>query len=223
VTGVVDSVTGNAILDTSPLASYQDHEFAGQYYLRMTSGSANGTTWLIRDNAGNYLFMETTAALGISPADTFVIFQKCMAAAVSTTTPYRYAQLDIGAQQTAEDYYQIGTMVAGKTITLSRAWSVGYGKRHHYDIEMLRTPHGGMIPIKGADRKRIFTLNWQAVTTTKDEVMALMDYVEGKNIVLIPDSTDMGDCYLVKLIGDVELRNIVKSKFEMSLVFEEVL
>ena len=193
----------------------------------MTSGTDDGVTWEIKDNVGDWIFLETTAAHNIaaaaSPADTFVIFQKHMAAAVTNTTPYEFMQIDIAAQHTAEDYYQIGTMVAGKTITLSKGWAVGYGKTHHYDTEMMRTPHAGLLPIKGADRKRIFELSWNGEETTVEEVLAVLDYIEGKNIVLIPDSDTPGDCYLVKLVSDVNLRHWILNKFDMSFTLEEVL
>jgi len=226
-TGTVDDVTGNAVKDTSLMANYRDHELAGRYYLRMTSGTDDGVTWEIKDNVGDWIFLDTTAATNIaaaaSPPDTFVIFQKHMAATISTTTPYCYMQIDIAAQHTAEDYYQIGTMVAGKTITLTDGWRIEYGKTHQYDIEMMRTPHYGLLPIRGAGRRRIFDLEWPATDTTTEEVMSLLDYIEGKNIVLIPDSSNKADCYLVKLVSDVNLRHWISNKFVMSLTFEEVL
>ena len=227
--GIVDSVTGNAVADAALMANYKDHELAGRYYLRMISGTDNGKTWKIKDNAGNYIFLDTTAATNIAAPDAFVIFQRSVAEEFTNATAYRYMRSNIAAQHTAEDYYQIGTMVAGKVITLTRAWTVGYGRSHHYDVEMLRTAHGGMVPSVGADRKRVFTLSWPAAETTVDEVLALLDYIEGRNIVLIPDSTVVNsegcymECYLTKLVGDVDLRNRIKAKFDMSFTLEEVL
>jgi len=113
--------------------------------------------------------------------------------------------------------------IRDRTITLSKGWAIGYGKTHQYDIEMMRTPHAGLLPIRGADRKRIFELSWNGEETTVEEVLAVLDYIEGKNIVLIPDSTDLGDCYLVKLVSDVNLRHWVLNKFDMSFTLEEVL
>ena len=222
-TGTVDSVTQNAIKDTSLMAEYKDHELAGRYYLRMTSGTDDGVTWLIKDNTGDYIFLDTTAANNISATDTFVIFQRHVAKTFTSATPYRFARIDISAQQTAEDYYQVGTMVAGKTITLSKAWDVEYGKTHEYDIQMARTPHYGLIPIRGAGRRRRFNLTWTGVETTMEEMLAVLDHIEGKNIVLIPDSTNLKDCYLVKHIGDVNLKHWQSGKFDMSLTLEEVL
>ena len=226
-TGTVDDATLNAIQDTSLMANYKDHELAGRYYLRMTSGTDDGVTWEIRDNTGDWIFLETTAAnniaAGASPADTFVIFQKHTAHTFTNATPYRFAQIDIAAQHTAEDYYQIGTMVAGKTITLSKAWDVAYGKTHEYDIEMARTPHYGLVPIRGAGRRRTFDLTWSGNETTVEEVLAVLDHINGKNIVLIPDSDTLSDCYLVKLVGSVNMKHWHSDKFDMSLTLEEVL
>jgi hypothetical protein len=220
-TGTVDAVSGNAIQDTSLLANYKDHALAGMY-LRMTSGTDNGVTWQIRDNAGDYIFLETTASINIAVTDTFAIFQSNITKTF-TGGIYRFMRIAIPAQHTADDYYQIGSMVVGQTITLSDDFSVGYGKSHVYDIDMLRTPHGGMIPIKGADRKRIFELNWQATSDTQEELVAVIDYVEGKNIVLIPDHSDLTDCYLVKHIGDLQQKQRYLDYFDVTLTFEEIL
>lgn len=222
-TGIVDAVDGNVIQDTSLMADYRDHELAGRYYLRMTAGVDNGVTWLIKDNVGDYIFLDTTAAIGVLATDTFAIFQKCISDTF-TGGLYRYFRNNITAQHTAENYYQLGTMIVGKVITLTQAFSVGHSKDHVYDIEMLRTPHGGMIPIRGSDRKRRFNLSWNVVQTTRQEITALLDYVQGKNIALIPDSANMKDCYLVKLIGDARQTHIQGTIYKLgSITFEEIL
>lgn len=224
ITGAVDSVDGNLIEDSSLLAGYADHYFkANKHFLRMISGTASGTTWEIRDNAGNYLMMDTTAALtGVSASDTFAIFQAHVSKTF-TGGKYRFMRINIAAQHTADDYYQIGVVIAGKGVALTHGFARGYQRDHDYDIEMLRTPHGGTIPIKGADRKRIFQLTWRRSNAGQKELASLLDYVEGKNICLIPDNTDMTNCYLVKLIGGVRQRHVILDRFDVSILLEEVL
>ena len=221
-TGTVDAVSANAIQDTSLLAGYQDHELS-DYYLRMTSGADNGLTWKIKDNVGNYILLDTTAATNILATHTFVIFQSWIAHTFIAGL-YQYMRIYIPAQHTAEDYYQIGTIVMGRPLSLTRGWTRGYEKRHQYDIEMLRTPQAGIIPVKGAERKRIFTLSWGATQTTRQELTSLLDYVDGKNICLIPNHSDLNDCYLVKHIGNLNMIHRVGSRFDIkSLIFEEIL
>ena len=218
--GVVDSADGNAIEDAALLANYKDHELAG-LYLRMTSGTDNGVTWRIKDNAGDYIFLDDTAANNISASDTFCIFQGHMAVTF-TGGLYEYINQAITAQHTADDYYQVGTMIAGKVITLSKGFSVGYRKAHSYDRTYLRPPGGGMIPVEGRGRKRRFELRWPAADDARKELIALLDYIEGRNICLIPDDSDLSDCYAVKLIGDVQQTHRFLTYFDVPLVFEEI-
>ncbi len=223
-TGVVDSVSGNYVNDASLMVDYKDHELkANKHFLRMTSGTDDDVTWTILDNVGDYIVIDTTAATNIAATDTFVIFQDHIAKTF-TGGAYRFIRpVAISNQHTSDDYYQIGMAVMGKAITLSRGFAVGYSKDHHYDIEMLRSPKGGMIPIKGRDRKRIFSLTWPAAEAAREEIIALLDYIEGKNIVLIPDDSNMKNCYLVKLIGDVSQKHRFRNRFDTGpLLFEEV-
>ena len=114
-------------------------------------------------------------------------------------------------------------MLAGHTISVKRDWGIGYIKEIEYDIEMLRTPGGGIIPIKRAERKRIFEVSWNVSENTRQEIIAITDYLDGKNLALIPDHNDLTDCYLVKLIGGIQQTHIYKNQFGFSLRFEEVL
>lgn len=225
-TGTVDVVDGNYIKDTSLLANYKDHELkAAGLFLRMTSGTDDTLTWKIKDNVGDYIVLDTTAATNIAATDTFVIFQGNISKTF-TGGLYRYINIAIAAQHTADDYYRIGSFVPGKTVTLSKMFKIGWSKDHRYDIDMIRSPHGGLTPIKGADRKRILSLTFPAVAEagTQAEIAALLDYVEGKNITLIPDDSDMKDCYLVKHIGDLRQRHRVRTYWDLGpIMFEEIL
>lgn len=220
--GVVDSVNGNVIEDTSLLANYKDHQFrADTFFLRMTSGAASGATWKIRDNVAGYLVLDTDSALtGVSASNTFVIFQRHVAKTFNGGL-YRFVRINIPAQQTADDYYQLGSVVMGRTVALSFGFGVGYRKPHLYDIRMLRTPGQGMIPVRGAGRRRAFDLTWEASENARQEVLALMDYIQGKNLAFIPNADTLTDCYLVKLVGDIDQVNRNLQRFDMSLRLEE--
>jgi len=223
--GEVDSVEGNVIEDAALLAGYRDHALkANKHFLRMTDGSASGSTWEIKDNIGNYLIMDTTSALtGVGVGDHFAIFQDHIAKTF-TGGLYRFVRMSIGAQNTSDGYYNIGFAVQAKGITLSRDFAVGYNQDHHYDIEMLRSPGGGMEPVKAADRKRIFSLTWPYADNTRQELLPLLDILEGKNLCLIPDHTDLKTCFLVKLIGDAAQAHKFLERFDIGpLLFEEVL
>jgi len=225
-TGTAD-VTGSAtnfIKDSSLVANYKIHELKG-YSLRMTKGTNEGKTWEIKDNDDtNWIILDSTGSIGVSSSDTFAIFQKCIAKTFTgIESAYRYIRLFIPPQFTPEGYYQIGSAVLGKAISLTKDFAPGYRKDHRYDIQMLRSSGGGLEPIKNADRKRIFQLRWPGSETAREEMIALLDYIEGKNIVLIPDHNTLTDCYLVKLIGPAQQRHRQGNKFDLSLTFEEIL
>ncbi len=222
-TGAVDADDGNMIQDTSLLADYKDHELKNMI-LRMTSGSLDDTAWKIKDNVGNYIILDTTADVSaIAASDTFEILQSAIFATF-TGGNKRFLRISIAAHNTPDGYYEIGAMVAGEAISLTREWKPGYKKTHAYDVEMLRTPHGGMVPVKGADRKRLFEVAWNANQTTREEVTALADYLDGKNIAMVPNHATLTDCYLVKQIGDIAQAHWAKTNlFSFGLKFEEVL
>jgi len=222
-TGTVDSVSGNYINDASLMADYKDHELkTSPHFIRMTSGTDSGVTWRIRDNVEDYIVLDTTAATNIAATDTFVIFQDHIAKTF-TGGVYRFMRISISAQHTADDYYESGVALMGKATTLTHGFARGYQRDHDYDIEMLRTPHGGLIPIKGADRKRIFQLTWRRSSAGQKELASLLDYIEGKNICFIPDAADMTNCYLVKLIGGLRQRHVILDRFDVSILLEEAL
>jgi hypothetical protein len=223
ITGTVSAVYGNMINDAAVTDNYDDHELAG-HYLRMTSGTDNGKTWRIKDNVEDFIVLDTAAATNIAAMDTFVIFQKYVAHTFTNTVPYRFLRVSISAQETAEDYYRIGCMVAGRVISLIYRWGPGYSKTHEYDIEALRTPKGGIIPIVNVgERKRIFKLEWPFSKETREQVIHLLDFLLGKNIALIPDHETLTDAYLVKALVGPEQTGGMGNHFDLSITLEEIL
>lgn len=219
--GTIDSLNDNYINDASLLAGYKDHALKG-YYLRLTGGAASGGTYEIIDNVGDHVVVEgDIEADGAAATDTFAIFQPFVSKTF-TGGVHRYMRIAIGAQHTADDYYQIGTVVLGYSISLSRDFAIGYKKTHMLNVDMLRSKAGALIPVRGAGRRKVFELQWPASENATEEVLALTDYAEGKNICLIPSTAT--ECYLVKLTSDAEAEQVVGDKFNLGpLVFEEVL
>jgi len=221
-TGTIDALNINAIKDTSLLAGYKDHQLKDCYF-RATSGTDSGKTWKIIDNVGDFIMLEITGATALAISDTFVVFQPYIAYTFSNSTTYRFIRIAISAQQTAEDYYQIGSIVLGHALTLSLGFSSGYDRTHRYGVDYLRTPGGAMVPVKSAGRKRLFSLTWNIVSDTQRELEYMLDYVEGKNVVLIPDDTNLKQSYLVKRIDDFQNKHVFSSWFDLAVNFEEVL
>lgn len=221
VTGIVDSVAGRNIQDTSLLANYKDHALKG-YYFRATSGTDDGVTWKILDNVGSWIVLDTESSHNIAATDTFAIFQPWIAYTFTNTTPYRYIRISIDAQHTAEDYYQIGMAVMGKAVTLSKSWGINYKKSHVYNLKALPTPAGSLNVIKGADRKRKLQLSWNVSENTYKQIIGMVDHLDGKNICIIPDSDTLTECFLMKALGEIIAENVTGDKYKFSFELTEV-
>jgi len=218
--GVTDLAVGNMIKDTALLADYKDHELKG-FYFRATSGVDDTLTWKIKDNQGDYIILDTIVAHNVAAPDTFAIFGVSVAKTFAENT-LRYIRLSIDAQQTAEDYYQAGTMVAGHVLTLSKAWLIGYSKSIISGVEYLRPTDGSMVPVIRKDNKKTFTVAWNGSEDTVKELEAMYSYLRGKNLALIPDDSDLTDVYLCKVIGDFSKTHWFKDRWNFSINFEEV-
>jgi len=110
----------------------------------------------------------------------------------------------------------------GKTISLDRAWVRGYSKTISSGVDYIRPVHAGPRPIKQKEAKRIFKVGWSGAEATAQEIEALFEYLEGRNLALIPDDSDMTDVYLCKITGDLELTQWHGSRFNFALTFEEI-
>jgi hypothetical protein len=226
-TGTVDAVSGNMVQDTAFLADYKDHFFSNKgknerYYLRATSGIDEDVTYEIRDNVDGWFILETSDSISIAASDTFAVYQS-FASKTFTGGNYRFIRILIEAQETSSGYYQIGSMVAGPAITLSRSWGVGYAKDIEFNIDLQKTASGGYNPVKVANRARNFNLTWKASEDAREEVVALAEFTEGKNLVLIPSTTSMMDCYLVKFDGVITQRQWFQNRFDTVVNLKEVL
>jgi hypothetical protein len=226
-TGAVDAVAGNYITDTSLMVAYKDHQLskkgkAERYFLRATSGTANGVTWEILDNVGAYIILDTEVATNLGVADTFAIFQSSVSDTF-TGGIYRYMALTITAQHTVDDYYQIGSAIIGKATSLTSGWARGYSLDYVYDIDLMETVAGGMFAIKGADRRRNLEIGWKSNEASRLEMLAISDHIETKPFCLIPDGTVLTTCYLVQKSGNIPQTQKYLNQFDFGIKLREVI
>jgi hypothetical protein len=217
-TGTVDAASGNVITDSTFLASYKDHELKDKFFMP-TSGTDSGVAFKILDNIGNH-FILSPVSNSIS-TDNYRVFGTKVAVEF-TEKILQYARLNISAQHTFDDYYQIGTMIAGKVITLSKAWAKGYSKTVQSGVEFIRPSAGGLIPLKRRENKTIFEVSWNGSEETEKEVDALFGFLEGKNLALIPDDSDLKDVYLCKIVGDLIKTHWYRNKWNFKITLEEI-
>ena len=219
-TGIIDAVNGNYIQDTSLLADYKDHELRGEYF-RATSGTDSGKTWEILDNVEDYIILKTTAAHNMAATNTFAILQKHISKTF-TAGLYRYIRIHITAQETAEGYYQIGETIIGKATELSCGYETGFNLTRNQNISILTTPKGAVVAIPDGKAKNEFQFTWATAEGTRLEILSFINYLRGKNFVLIPDSADLKDCSLLKITGPVDQAHRFMDRYDISVTAREV-
>lgn len=213
---------GNAIIDFDVDTDFKTHELIGQALI-FTSGNESNNAFRIKDNAGEWIYLDTNIALDVAVSDTYRIYKDRMAGVDDTIVKHEiWGKLTLSSNHTPEDYMECGTMIAGNIITLDRAWMPGYTKALKSGIDIVRNKNNELMPFIKSEDKRVFTVAWNANTEVLNEMLALRKSLEGRNVCLIPDSTDMRDIYLVKMIGDIDIVNYHKDTFNFSLTFEEV-
>jgi hypothetical protein len=224
-----NSDAGTMLFDTATMYEVlpydlRDHALVNKYIRFMPGASESGNTFKIKDNVSDIIILDTTSSVTIGSNDQFFIYSN-KSSKTFTGGVYRYIQISIDAQQTAEDYYQIGSMIAGMATTLSRGWRNGYNKDNSYNIKIQRTIAGVPIAQKYNDKKFMFSLRWTASETTREEVISTIDYLSGDNFALIPDNDTLTDCYLVKHIGSsISQSHAVNDRFNIGPVrLEEII
>jgi hypothetical protein len=108
-------------------------------------------------------------------------------------------------------------------VSLDRGIASGFGRTRQANVEMLRTPAGGMIPIRGADPKNVFELTFPNTDLGRRQLVGILDAQRGQNMVLIPDSADLLDVFLVKAVSDARQTHKFLDRYDVVLTLEEVL
>jgi hypothetical protein len=224
-----NSDAGTMLFDTATFQEIlpyglQDHELVGDYIRFMPGSTESGNTFKVKDNVSDLIILDNTSSVTIGADDQFFIYSNKSSKTFSGGS-YRYINISIDAQQTAEDYYQIGSLIAGMATTLSKGWRNGYSKDNSYNIKIQRTIAGVPIAQKYNDKKFMFSLRWTASETTREEVVSIIDHLSGSNFALIPDDDDLSDCYLVKHIGSsIPQSHAVNDRFNIGPVrLEEII
>jgi hypothetical protein len=217
----IDGLNGNVVLSTGVAASLdvKDHELAGKWF-RATSGTDSGEKWKIKDNVGDYIYLDTTLDHNLAVDDTFAI-DSDRAFVSFTRQLYRFIRIAISAQSTAEGYYQIGQAIIGSSLNLAKSWRVGYKKKNISGVARIVTPLGGSFPVKKVDSRKEFKLSWSASEDESSEIITLTNYIEGKNLALVMDSNEANDCYCVFLDGDIEEQHRYQNMFDFSIILKE--
>lgn len=122
----------------------QSGELAG-CYIRPTTGAATGITWLCTRHEGSTLYFDQeTARLdlqGLGVGDSLVVF--CDRSVVELTAPgERYMRLRFLDADTAENWHQMGTLVAGRRVDFTVPLDWAFTDNEQPNVTQYRTRGG---------------------------------------------------------------------------------
>jgi len=178
--GCVEAHSGELQRDESLFTSYKEHELVGKYF-QPTSGTEAGNTWQIAEHRDKDVHLDVSANPSTAVDDAFAVFQDHVFKTLSSGAR-RYLRIFIEAQQTAHGYYQIG------------AACIGFEKDRAYHTAVQQNADGDIVgAIQRTDPKDTFRVTWPSSDESRREVLALLDYCQGKNICLVPDDTNAAD------------------------------
>ena len=230
VSGTVTGITENTVTDSS--LSMRINQLARPnrpMYLRFTSGTANGLTYKIESNDATKIKITTATMTtdGAASSDTFVVFVDRISTQV-TSASHRYVRLVIDAQQTADDFYKVGKFIFGLKLSMSKNFNSGFRFQIAPNINVNRSSRSGQrfTTKKGESRQsyRIeFTRKTSAFMKEMEEFMEAIDW-SNNPFIFIPDSDNIQDFILGRLVNPYNKQNVITDIFSMSsLVVEEEL
>lgn len=218
------SISGSPSSNVIPVSSawaanHKDHALAGKYF-RATAGTDDGVTWKIEDNVGTNIFLDIDAATNLADTDTFAVFGSSAVAFFSAAT-IRYIRASVPTQETANDCYQIGTMVPFGSSDLAYGWRVGYTRPVTSGVTILDAPSGALYPVISRNSRMEWGLSYPAQDLDGD-VLEALKYALGHCMVLVPDD-DAGTPtpHLVYLLGDIEQGHTGHTLYDVSITLIE--
>lgn len=111
----------------------------------------------ITDNDEDRVYVENVDLSAES--GTFYIFGDKMSAGLAFSQ-YRFARLLVGAQQTADDDYRVGTLVFDKAWTPAQMYDHGYVERINPTTDLLDTDTGYRSSIRLGPRRHTLAIQW---------------------------------------------------------------
>jgi hypothetical protein len=132
------------------------------YYVRMTSGSASGTTFKVTRHAARFILHmgdETTslAAQGVAGGDSFVVFAdhgSLVYASAVIAPPKRFFRLTFSDSDTAEGDHRLGRVVAGRKFDIAVPMDWAFTDDEQPNITKYRTRGGIAWAFEEGDEQR---------------------------------------------------------------------
>jgi len=179
-----------------------------RYYLLVGS-----TVYGIDDNDTDAIYSQGTDFSALS--GTMYVYGDRMGAVLAPTVQrYRFARVSIGAQQTSEDYYQIGTLVIGRIVAPRDAYANGFAWTI-LDPAAVSASEAGYETsrVLGAQRRQI-RIAWDPVdrptSTTAAQMAELWRALRGRHepVLFLPDIGRPNDFGLYRVAGPFVRENV---------------
>lgn len=221
-TGVTVSATSGTMAQINAPAELLDGELV-DFFVRLDTGAADGTTWKISKQIGNRLYCDdettTLASQGLAAGQTVVIFANRGYKAFSARQVYGYARLTFpGDVETATDDHRLGAFRFGPKVAFDPPleWEHPDGETPNTNVG--RTVSGAGWGLKIGPETRAIVgryedfegvrLAWRnqlkQLSQYDVEPMALvLDDAEGEEVLLVSyqGSTDLQDVAQVQVNG----------------------
>lgn len=187
---------------------------AHRYFVELYDGT-NYLVYEITDNDETSLFIEGADLDSIQAASTFYIFGDKMAAPLGMRS-YRYAQLSIAAQNTADSVFRVGTVILGEAFTPSKRYDENFTDRLEPNVVAYDTDAGYAGRTRRGPRKASVQIQWAPINgqgPAHDLAWQVRDFyaaIEGnlKPIVFWRDPGDVATLMLCYVEGVFALPNL---------------
>lgn len=173
----------------------------------------SGAVYEITDNDTTRIYVEDTDLS--AAAGTFRIFGDKMGGGAAFSQ-YRYMRLLVGAQETADNYYRVGTLVFDVGFTPAQLYDHGFVDRYQPVIEMVETDAGYRATSRLGPRRHTLSIQWPPLALlgpASDVEARLRDFytsLEGSHrpFVFWRDVADLSTLGLFRLVGTYSASNV---------------
>lgn len=222
--GVVDSVKQTRIVYN--VANFQQKQLVGKH-LEITSGTANGTRFLITDNYKNEIVIDGAGLIdaGVAVNDTFRIYGSDRYFRFANEFVHRYLRMTIPSGTTPESRFVGSVFKIGKSPDFDIDFQQGLTQQLSANIEITEADSGSeQVNFKG-DRKRRFDVNFEFAN---DEIRKGFDaattHLKDSKIpfIFIPDTDNSGEVLSVRFPQNKTRDTPVHGRFSETWTLEEV-
>jgi hypothetical protein len=174
--------------------------------------SVGGVVYEITDNDEARIFVD--GADFSASAGTFYIFGDKMCTS-TTFAQYRYMRLLVGAQETSDGVYHVGTVIFDKKYTPTQTFDAGHVERIEPRVEWMETDAGYRSRARLGPRLDTLAIQWSPIDylgATLDTEWRLRDFyasLEGAPFLFWFDATDIASVGLYTLEGIYQASNVL--------------